>query len=390
LPADWDFVSSKSIFLQKKYLSILENASPKNMKCYFIGIFEGEKLIATSIMQEIHLNALKSLGNRDHCLKNQIRDFIFRKFSSKLLILGNNMVSGQNAYCISKTADEKQLLRLLKDISDHWPNKAHIKIIKDFYASDFAINSSNDFQKNYCFSAQPSMVFRIQSHWKEEGDYVADLSKKYRDQFKRCRKKGDELQSKELTFEEIEQNIELIHKLYVHVAENAPVNTFFLPKNHFLDFKKYLKNDFILKGYYLNDLLVGFSTIIRHGKELETYFLGYDERIQREKMLYLNMLYDMVQFGIENGFNSINFGRTALEIKSSIGAEEIELKGYMQHANPIINVNLPWIFPMFEPKVNWMRRNPFKWKLQTSQLGIPHLDEAIKKKQGNLCQFFGS
>jgi hypothetical protein len=29
---------------------------------------------------------------------------------------------------------------------------------------------------------------------------------------------------------------------------------------------------------------------------MDTYFLGYDDSIQREKMLYLNMLYDMILF----------------------------------------------------------------------------------------------
>jgi len=41
---------------------------------------------------------------------------------------------------------------------------------------------------------------------------------------------------------------------------------------------------------------------------------------QKEKMLYLNMLYDMVCHSINKGFKQIIFARTALEIKSSVGA----------------------------------------------------------------------
>ena len=105
---------------------------------------------------------------------------------------------------------------------------------------------------------------------------------------------------------------------------------------------------------------MGFTSLIRHGKELETYFLGFDNTIQREKMLYLNMLYDIVGCGIAQGFERIILGRTALEIKSSIGAKPVQLNGYMHHSYSIVHQNLSWIFPFLEPKANWIQRHPFK------------------------------
>jgi predicted N-acyltransferase len=204
------------------------------------------------------------------------------------------------------------------------------------------------------------MIFEIQSNWKKEDDYVADLAKKYKNQFKRCRKKGSEIRSQELCLEEIIKNEETIYSLYFHVAKNAPFNTFILPSNHFSVFKHSLGSDFMLRGYYLENQLVGFTTVIRHGNELETYFLGYDDAIQREKMLYLNMLYDIIGCGITQGFKRIILGRTALEIKSSIGADPIHLSGFMHHSNSIIHQNLSWIFPLLEPKANWIQRHPFQ------------------------------
>lgn len=388
LPTSWDEVSESTIFLQSRYLQILQEAAPENMQCSFIGIFNEQELIATSIIQFISLEKLNSFGNREHCIKTKIKNFLFKKFSSKLLIIGNNMLSGQKAYAISSKADESQVLNLLKKIANEWPQKAHIRLIKDF-SSEINLQENN-FDQDYKFTTQPSMVFSIQTQWKNENDFVNDLHKKYRDQFKRGRKKGKDLVSKEFTLDEIKEQEEKIHQLYLQVAENAPVNTFFLPTNHFYSFKKYLKEDFILKGYFLKNQLVGFTTVIRHGKVLETYFLGYDESVQRDHMLYLNMLYDIISCGINQSFTQIIFGRTALEIKSSVGAEPHELFGYMRHENPLIHTNLFWIFPLLEPKVKWKKRSPFKFQQQNHQLSIPHLDEAIKKKQGSLCQFFGS
>jgi hypothetical protein len=70
---------------------------------------------------------------------------------------------------------------------------------------------------------------------------------------------------------------------------------------------------------------------------MDTYFLGYDDSIQREKMLYLNMLYDMIAYSINKGFKEIIFARTALEIKSSVGKTN-QMYGYIGHTNPVVNV----------------------------------------------------
>jgi hypothetical protein len=93
---------------------------------------------------------------------------------------------------------------------------------------------------------------------------------------------------------------------------------------------------------------------------MDTYFLGYDESIQREKMLYLNMLYDMIAYSINKGFKEIVFARTALEIKSSVGAKPIKMYGFIAHSNQIVNSYMPKIFRYLEPETNWQERNPFK------------------------------
>ena len=93
---------------------------------------------------------------------------------------------------------------------------------------------------------------------------------------------------------------------------------------------------------------------------MDTYFLGYDESIQRENMLYLNMLYDMIAYSIKKEFKEIVFARTALEIKSSVGAKPIKMYGLMSHSNTLANALLPKIFKYLEPETIWQERNPFK------------------------------
>jgi hypothetical protein len=133
-----------------------------------------------------------------------------------------------------------------------------------------------------------------------------------------------------------------------------------LAKNHFSVFKEVLLDKFLFYGYFIDDKLVGFNTLIKNGESMDTYFLGYDETIQKEKMLYLNMLYDMIGYSINQGFKEIVFARTALEIKSSVGAKPLEMFGYIQHSNSLINTKIDTIFNYLEPKTEWQERNPFK------------------------------
>ena len=146
----------------------------------------------------------------------------------------------------------------------------------------------------------------------------------------------------------------------MNVAKNAPFNTFYLPENHFEEFKKELKDNFLFYGYFIDDELIGFNTLIKNGKDIDTYFLGYDEKHQREKMLYLNMLYDMIAYSINKGYSRIIFARTALEIKSSVGAKPVKMYGLMKHSNPFINLFVSKTFSYFEPVMEWQERNPFK------------------------------
>jgi predicted N-acyltransferase len=186
------------------------------------------------------------------------------------------------------------------------------------------------------------------------------LTKKYRDQYKRARKKASGIEKRKMDLSDIIKQEDIIYDLYYHVAKNAHFNTFFLTKNHFRTLKEVLKDQFLFYGYFLDEKLIGFNTIIKNGKVMDTYFLGYDDTIQREKMLYLNMLYDIVAYSINKGYKEIVFARTALEIKSSIGAQPQEMFGFIKHNNPIIDLAIEKIFCYLDPEVIWQERNPFK------------------------------
>jgi hypothetical protein len=68
----------------------------------------------------------------------------------------------------------------------------------------------------------------------------------------------------------------------------------------------------------------------------------------------------MIGYSINKGYKRIVFARTALEIKSSVGAKPFSMYGLIRHSNPLINLFVSKAFSYFEPKMEWKERNPFK------------------------------
>jgi hypothetical protein len=115
-----------------------------------------------------------------------------------------------------------------------------------------------------------------------------------------------------------------------------------------------------IKGIYLEGKMIAyFSTIIdshcTHG-----HFLGYDEEYNIKYQLYLNILLWLLEKAIACGCQELNLSRTALEIKSSIGALPQDYIVYTQAQNKLLNNAMKRVVPIFIPENKWTPRSPFK------------------------------
>lgn len=365
LPNGWDALAKSNVFLSANHLAVLEKAAPQNMQCHFIGIFKDAELCGIALCQYINLSRIDTFVEAKK--RFSFKDYIFKKFSSHILVIGNNTLTGQNAYLYNDAITETELLQLLQDallqLKNTYRKKCvyiNILAIKDFNKEELPNFNSANYKDYYKFCTQPNMIFTIKDNWESIDDYLADLNTKYRTQYNRARKKAEGIEKRKLSEAEIHKYESCINRLYLTVAGNASFNTFHLPANHFEVFKQQLGTDFLFYGYFLNNELVGFNTLIKNGEDMDTYFLGYDATIQKEKMLYLNMLYDMVGYAIKKKFTHIIFARSAMEIKSSVGAVADDVYGMIKHTNPIINKFMARLFAYFDPAVQWKLRSPFK------------------------------
>jgi len=363
LPEEWNsIIGQHNIMLSEEYFHVLEESKPTNMKYSFVGFFSDEDLIGGTLFQYLNFIEHKSFQKGE--MLCSIRNFLAKQLSKDVMILGNNMLTGQNGFYFntSKISTEKAIT-LLKEASKGVSNvlgKTSLVIYKDYQKSFLKNFDKEKFKSFYRFSVQPNMILNIKPDWKSFEDYSNDLSKKYRARLKSAKKKIDGIQKIELDIKSIKKYQNEMNILYQNVAENAPFNTFFLTENHFESMKQNLKDNFKVFGYFFNEKLIGFYTLILNNNDIDTYFLGYDKEIQKEKKIYLNMLFDMTEFGISNQFKRIVFGRTALEIKSTVGAEPVEIFGLIKHNNKAINPFMEKIFTSLNPKKEWIQRKPFK------------------------------
>lgn len=372
LPKGWDDLVIHDIFLQKKYLSGLEAGAPDNIQLYYVGIFSDEHLVGVAIIQHVKLY-LEDMFRKTtvSCVKEFFQRAISKVLKGNVLVVGNLTHTGQHGMfydinTISFTAYSNLVLEALKSlkirIKKNQGKKVRLLVFKDFFKDDVVYNKPEAFQKIHLHqvSVQPNMLLQVPETWDAMGDYTSELTKKYRDRYKRARKKLGKIHLTELNVEQVVNYNNALHKLYLNVSDNAKFNSFRLPENHFMSLKTQLGSDFKVFGYFLEDKLVGFFTLILNKRQLETYFLGYDTTYQYTNQLYLNMLYEMLDFGITHQFSTVVYARTAMAIKSSVGAKAKPMEMYMKHTNRYWNALLKPVFKLMNPKQEWEERHPFK------------------------------
>ncbi|WP_299548942.1 GNAT family N-acetyltransferase [Seonamhaeicola sp.] len=360
------------MFLRSSFLEALENSSPGNITSYYIGVFKADALVGIAIVQRVQMYLDDVFRRTSNSYLKQIgKQLVSRFVRGNALVIGNLMHTGQHGiYFDSDAISQNDFLNTIQkaidvltiEIKERFNKKIRIVAFKDYFEDDSIHQSMTYFksQNLYKIQVQPNMMFQVSDSWKTPEDYISGFNKKYKRRYKTARRKSADLTCKELDLNYIEQHSETIFKLYENVSDNARVNSFKLDRNHFLSLKKYLKESFKVFGYFLKDELIGFYTLIMNGHCLETYFLGYNKELQRQYQMYLNMLFNMASFGIENNFKTIVYARTAMEIKSSIGAKPHTMHVYLKHTNNFIaNTVLKCVVKYMNPIRKWEERHPF-------------------------------
>ena len=373
---DWDAVApAENIFLQRKYLSILEANPPEGMRSGYLVFYKNDSPIGVALCQIKYFKGDETIADldvprKDPCffggLAQWFKRWVAGKTAADILICGNMLLTGEHGYYfdyqkISYTDAMEILEKSMNNVIEKMARegvKMPVILVKDI-APEHQTQGSFLVRKGFTeFDIQPNMVLNLE--FKDMDAYLGAMSTKYRTRAKRAFKKLDGIERRKLSFAEIQQELPTIYRLYRDIANNAGFNMVDLNEQYLAALQRDLPEHFNMYAYYLDGQLVAFYTTIRNQDELEAHFLGYEKALNHDYQLYLNILYDIVNLGLEGACTHIVFARTALEIKSSIGAVAHNLSCYLRHQHPVANHFVPAILDYLKPVEDWQPRHPFK------------------------------
>ena len=234
--------------------------------------------------------------------------------------------------------------------------------------------------KQHSFSelaTAPNMVLLVDPEWGSFDGYLASLSSRFRVKAKRAYAKSEALQTRDLSEEALRHHHRRIGELYDAVLDRADYRLGKLDPQVLSNLRGALGDDFVLRGYFLGDELVGFMSGFVDGDTLEAHVVGVDYQLNRDHGVYCRMLYDYLQVALERGVSRVNYGRTADEIKSSLGAVPVGMTCYVRHRERTLNKLLPALAryvrlpkaPLREPfKKAWYAINA---SINRERLGLP-------------------
>ncbi len=294
-----------------------------------------------------------------------ISKLLVSRINVKLLVSGNVFMTGENGFYFQHSLSKKERsFLLLKAIDEVAKTDDKIKgiLIPDLY------QPKSDFDKGFVengfneITVEADMGIKLKPEWKSFDDYLNALSSKYRVRAKKvialCNENG--VIKKELTESDIEKYEDKLFELYQDVMSRAEFKLATLEKDYFRMQKKSLPYTYRVFSYFKDDEMIGFISLYQFGKKMEVHYTGMNPEKCKPIHLYQHMLYDMISFGIVNAVEKLHFGRTAPEIKSTIGAVPSPMYGYLKHFNPFLNFFLVRTFTSNLKPKDYVIRNPFK------------------------------
>ena len=361
---------SHNLYFSSNYLEALEKHNSHLSFYYIVLKNENAKAIAFANVQIINFQ-LETIEKDTSNLFRKITSIgkkltiIPKEKPLKIINCGNPFVSGEHGVFIKKGENKKLILRKIsKGILHHTENSNQenpidIFMMKDFRTESLPITKELINLGYYSFNIEPNMILKINPMWKNFEDYLAVLKTKFRVKAKKAMKLSNDLVTKEISVLNFDEHLIKMTELYKKVASKADFNLGEFKLQTYKSFKTKLGDSYILKSYWIGEKMVGFMSGMINRNHLDAHFVGIDYELNKQYAIYQRMLYDYIKIAINNKIEILNFGRTASEIKSSVGAVPQHLTVYIRHKKSIRNKFLKLFLLKIQPS-EFKQKFPFK------------------------------
>lgn len=323
---------------------------------------------------ELWSEVASSLGRQWHGLlkiAEYAAEFPVTWVHQRLLVCGNLLSTGPHGVAFAEGEDPELL----------WPVVAEAmhrirRSIRLFGDSDLVmIKDLTDEQKDAKatlrrfhfrrFETEPNMILHFNPGWRSFGDYLMDMRSEYRIRIRRTIRdlKDSGIVFERLSLEQVKAKALEIYGLYLQVHERQKLRLVTIGPQWIPTLAAAFGEDFctVIARPKDGDKLLGFVNVIRDGRSVHGYYMGFDKATAAKGIpLYLGLVYAGVGRGIEMGAEHMSLGRTALAPKAQIGAKAQPMYGYLRHRNPALNLAVPSILALLPTPDEPPERHPFR------------------------------
>lgn len=364
-------VNGDTLYLHSDYLRAMEASSSDELSYRYVRFYEESRLVGVAAFQltafetgDISSNFASSNTVVKWATKWLRRDSTFLRFN--LLVCGNAFSTGEHGFrfCPSVSAEDtfralhEAIERIKADCKSHGERISAI-IVKDFYPPSYQFARQFRLHHYGQFEVDPNMMMPIRPEWKSFNDYLDALNSKFRTKARGALKKSRELSIRRLTLEDFRTHRAEFERLYDQVYSRAGFRLGKLTPEAFENYFRMPGDKYFMFGYFLEDNMVGFQSGFEYDRVLDAHFVGLDYDYNHQYAVYPTMLYEYIREAIARGCTRVAFGRTAMEIKSTVGAFPVDLKLYIRHRSTASNTLLRILFSYIKPS-EYSLRNPYK------------------------------
>ena len=360
--AHWQKVTpTDSLFFSPRYLRVLEEAGPENLRQCYALIFREKEPVAAIAAQTVAVSLARLRKT------STARDPLSRH-EEKMLVCGNLLSWGMHGISFAPNVDQQQLwpavaeaIYRLRRVDKLFGDTAFVMVkdIPDSYAASATALARFSYRE---LETEPNMVLDISPQWKTYDDYMASLTSKYRKQAKQIEKEvtAAGCTVEDMNIKEIAHNAEQLHALYLQTHKNARLRLVTLPVAFLPTLAERLGDDMRFTVLRKDGELLGFVTTVKDGETAVGYYIGFDRKQNAEIPMYFRLLQSVVGHAIALGCKRLSLGRTALEPKARLGARPDPMRVWIRHRVPMMNLIVRGLLHTIDDHEEPPQRNPFK------------------------------
>ena len=357
--SNWDRFVSKRFFLSYNYLATLEKAC-QQIDYRYVLTLDQEKFVSICYFQIIPFSgtSLYRYLPTSNLFFRKLYENTLAKVRTNLLVLGNVIFTCENGVLVAddyKSDAEDYIQHSLSLVINTMDKKPLGTMISE--------NIKSVSTKMFCpkqfhvFQVEDRMELNL-IEMQSFGDYMEKLQSKYRVRLKKVFELNQNTHSINITKDNFHEYRSQIEKLFLNVLENSKFKLTKLSVEYFFLFLNNVKR-FKMRGYLKDNQLIGFVSYFQLNTIIEVHYAGLDYEANQKVRIYNFMLIDMIQEALRLSVKRICFGRTAQELKSTLGAVPFATLSSLKINSGLLNLLTPVFLKNMVPE-KWVQRSPYK------------------------------